>query len=323
MRNLLCLVLAFGALHAHAQRAFSQPELDAMLAPVALYPDPLLTHVLTAAIFPQDVAAAANWSRANAHLTADDALRVVEPHLWHPSVKALVAYPDVLARMAESPQWVADLGEAYSGFYPAVSATIQQLRARAEATGHLRSDEQQNVYRQNDAIYVQPVYPNIVYAPYYNPYVVYGTWWWPAFRPVYWRPWHARPVIVTHHHHFAHRHHSHHQHSHHQSHREHRGNRDVVHMAPAAPTHVVRQPVGLVRPMTAMPAPRAVESRPHRPVPESRRAPIVQSAPAVRSAPVQQVREHHGRFLGNAMQHDRGNGNGRGNGHRGGGRHGS
>jgi hypothetical protein len=197
LRLLLGLLIALGALNAHAQRIFNQAELDALLAPVALYPDPLLTHVLNASVYPEDVAAAAAWSRANPQLQGDAALATVESTAWHPSVKALLAYPDVLSRMAESPQWLADLGEAYMGSSAYVNATVQQLRARAQSSGHLRSNEQQYVYQQDQTIVVQPVYPTVVYAPYYDPYVVYGAWWWPAYRPVYWRPWVARPIVVT------------------------------------------------------------------------------------------------------------------------------
>lgn len=194
---LLALAISLGTLAAHAQRAFDQGELDAVLAPVALYPDPLLTHILNASVYPQDVAAAAAWWRANRELQGDAALAAVESEMWHPSVKALVAYPDVLARMAESPQWLADLGEAYTGSPEAVNAEVQQLRQRAQASGNLQSNSQQYVYQQGSEIVVQPVYPGVIYAPYYNPYVVYGPWWVPAFRPVYWRPWVYRPVVVT------------------------------------------------------------------------------------------------------------------------------
>ena len=197
-RILLAIVLALGALGAHAQqRVFNQGELDAVLAPIALYPDSLVTHILNASVFPQDVAAAAQWSRANPQLQGDAALAAVDGQLWHPSVKALVAYPDVLARMAGSPQWLGDLGEAYAGSPDAVNAEIQVLRQRAQANGNLQSNSQQYVYQQGDDIVVQPVYPGVIYAPYYNPYLVYGTWWWPAYQPVYWRPWVWRPVIVT------------------------------------------------------------------------------------------------------------------------------
>jgi hypothetical protein len=282
------LILSCGA-YAQQARTFTQAELDAMLAPVALYPDPLLTNILTAAIYPYDVKAAADWSAANPNVTGDDALRAVEGELWHPSVKALVAYPDVLARMAESPQWVVDLGNAYQSQYPALAASIQGLRARAHSTGALTSNDQQTVFQQNDDIYVQPASPNVVYAPYYDPYVVYGTWWWPAIYPVVWRPWVARPVFVTRI--VAPVRIVHPRHVWHPAHVE------PVRVMPT-PAHVVRQPVGLVKPMQAlpMPTPRAVSPRTqqrqplrqsfqqqaYRAVPESRRAPIVQShtAPA-------------------------------------------
>jgi hypothetical protein len=288
---LFSALLCLGAANAHAERTFNQAELDALLAPVALYPDPLLAHILNASLYPYDVQAAVQWSRANPNLSTDDALRAVEGELWHPSVKALVAYPDVLARMGESPQWVADLGEAYQYSYPALSATVQQLRSRAQATGHLRNNEQQYVYQQNDAIYVQPVYPNVVYAPYYNPYVVYGTWWWPAVVPVFWRPWVAHPVHVTRVIHPARVwHHGPAVHPHHHVHRV-QPVRAIPHSAP----NVVRQPVGQIRPLNPgpMPTPRAVtprqvQSQTYHRTPESQRAPIVRSGPVVH--PVQQVR---------------------------------
>ena len=279
-----------------------------MLAPIALYPDPLLTHILNASVFPQDVAAAAAWSRANPQLQGDAALATVERELWHPSVKALVAYPDVLARMAESPQWLADLGEAYSGSPAAVNAEIQQLRARAQATGNLQSNDQQYVYQQGQEIVVQPVYPQVIYAPYYNPYVVYGTWWWPAYRPVYWRPWVARPVFVT------------------------RVVRPVRIVQPVR----VQNPVRFVQPVQSAPFRLLPESRRQpivqsqtssqwRSIPESRRAPIVQSAPmaprapVVRSMPAPQVRFAE-RPFGQAAHAASGATRGGGGGH-GGGRH--
>ena len=190
-----CFVIALASLNANAQaRAFNQAELDALLAPVALYPDSLLDQILVAATYPHQVAAAAQWSQSNPRLSGDEAVRAAQPLGWHPSVTALTAFPDVLARMGASPQWVRELGEAWLTHEPYVLETVQQLRLRAEASGHLRSDEQQRVYRQGGSIVVQPVYSEVVFVRYYNPLVVFGPWWWPAYRPVYWHPWHARPV---------------------------------------------------------------------------------------------------------------------------------
>src|SRR5437899_1951104 len=196
IRILVGLVVALGALNAHA-RVYNQAELDALLAPIALYPDPLLNNILDAAQYPDDVLAAADWSRANPGVQGDAALQAVDEAPWAPSVKSLVVYPDVLARFAESPQWLADLGDAIATHGPYIQSTIQQLRVRAQSSGYLQSDANQNVYDQGGQLYVQPVYPSVVYAPYYNPFVVYGAWWWPAYRPWAFRPFYARPIVVT------------------------------------------------------------------------------------------------------------------------------
>ena len=261
VRLVFAALLSVSALGAQAQRAFEPGELESLLAPIALYPDPLLSQVLDASRYPQDVAAAAAWMRANPQLSGDAALATVQGTTWAPSVKALVATPDVLERMAESPQWLHDLAEAYTYDAPNVMATVQDLRVRAQASGYLQSNDQHYVTRQGEAIIVQPVYPNVVYAPWYDPYVVYGGWAW-AHRPAYWRPWLARPHFVT---------------------------RIVV--APPVRWHVHRP----AHPVHASP-PRIVQGgptvRPYRPVPESRRPPFVHSggSPIVRSAPPVQPR---------------------------------
>src|SRR6267378_5685338 len=200
MRTLLlalCLLLPLAPAQAQS-RLYSQPELDALLAPIALYPDPLLSQIPTAAVYPDQVAQAADWSRRNPGVSGDDAVQMAQDQPWEPSVKALVAYPDVLARMGESPQWTSDLGNAFLGQQTQAMTTVQALRQRAQASGYLRSNGEQNVYQQGPAIVVQPAYPQYVYVRYYDPFVVYGTWWWPAYRPVYWRPWAPRVVFVNH-----------------------------------------------------------------------------------------------------------------------------
>ena len=188
----VCLLLVAAPLQA---RAFNQAELDALLAPIALYPDVLLNQVLEASTHPGQLAQAANWSRTNTQYAGQDAVNAVQSWGWDPSVSALVAFPDVLQRMDANPQWLRDLGEAWRDAEPYVLETVQQLRQRAEAAGNLRNDGVQEVYRQGDSIVVQPVYPQYVVAPYYDPLVVFGTWWWTTYRPVVWRPWIARPVF--------------------------------------------------------------------------------------------------------------------------------
>jgi hypothetical protein len=196
-RILLCAALLASAFAARADRVFNQAELDALLAPVALYPDTVLSNILVAAGYPDDVREAAAWSRGNPQLRGDEALRAVESGPWHPSVKALVAMPEVLARMDESPTWLSDLGEAYRVHGPYVMETVQQLRQRAQASGYLRSDNEQQVYYEGSNIVVAPAYPHLVYVRYYDPFVVYGAWWWPAYRPVVWRPFAPRVIVVN------------------------------------------------------------------------------------------------------------------------------
>jgi hypothetical protein len=195
---LFCAALSFLPAAARAQSPqYNQSELDGLLAPVALYPDPVLSQVLAAAVAPDQIAEAAQWTRMNRGMTGDDALRAVQDRGWQPAVAALVAYPELLERMADSPQWTFDLGNAYLAQQGEVMATVQALRQRAYASGSLQSDAQQTVQYYGSYVAVLPAVPNVYYVRYYDPFVVYGPAWRPAYRPVYWRPWAPRPVFVT------------------------------------------------------------------------------------------------------------------------------
>ena len=185
----LALALSGPAVFAEERSRFTQAELDQMLAPVALYPDSLLAQILMAATYPVEVVQAARWSRANAYLTGEDAVRAVEPMDWDPSVKSLVAFPQILDRMDEQLDWTRRLGAAFIAQEPQVMDTIQQLRRRAEAAGNLVPGEEMRIVRDEDYLGIEPASPQVVYVPYYDPLVVYGTWWWPAHHPVHWAPW--------------------------------------------------------------------------------------------------------------------------------------
>lgn len=252
---------------AQAQKVYSQAELDALLAPIALQPDGVVSQVLIAATYPEDVTAAAAWSRANPYQRGDAAVRAVEQEPWDPAVKSLLAFPELLARMDESPQWLHDLGEAFLSQQPQVMDTVQGLRRRAQANGQLATTNDTAVYQQGEAIVVQPR-SEIVYVRYYDPYVVYGPWWWgPYYAPVIWRPWRPYPVVVVrgffysqpdwHHHHVSviHR---------------------PVYAHPQQHVHVV--PGKWQHRAAASHAPaRTPQARPYVRVPESQRKPIVQS----------------------------------------------
>lgn len=188
---LLAVLISFAPLTAPAQgdSAFSQQELDQMLAPIALYPDPLLSQIMMAATYPLEVVEAARWSRANPRLTGDQAVRAAEPFNWDPSVKSLLAFPQILYTMDENLAWMQRLGDAFLDQQSQVMDTVQNLRQRAYAAGNLRSTDQLRVEQQGPIFAIEAANPQDVYVPYYDPNVVYGPWWWPAYPPLYWAPW--------------------------------------------------------------------------------------------------------------------------------------
>jgi len=172
---------------------FSKEQLDQMVAPIALYPDSLLSQVLMAATYPADVADAAKWSKANAKQQGDAAVKAVDSQPWDPSVKALVAFPQVIQMMGEKPDWVQNLGDAFLASSKDVLDSAQRLRAQAQKAGNLKTTDQQKVVVEQPApqqtvIKIEPANPQVVYVPTYNPTVVYGAWPYPAYPPYYWPP---------------------------------------------------------------------------------------------------------------------------------------
>ncbi|SCK26585.1 Beta-propeller domains of methanol dehydrogenase type [Variovorax sp. HW608] len=173
---------------------FSQAQIDQLTAPIALYPDSLLSQVLMASTYPADVADAAKWSKANPQQSGDAAVRVVENQPWDPSVKSLVAFPQVIQAMGDKPDWVQNLGDAFLASSKDVLDSAQRLRSKAQQAGSLKTTEQQTVtveqepQTQQTVIKIEPTNPQTVYVPTYNPAVVYGTWPYPAYPPYYWYP---------------------------------------------------------------------------------------------------------------------------------------
>jgi hypothetical protein len=171
-----------------APPVFRQEELDQMLAPIALYPDSLLIQVLIAATYPLEVVQASRWVSTNPKLKGDKLAIALDKKDWDPSVKSLVNFPSVLAMMNDKLDWTQDLGDAFLGQKDQVMATIQDLRAKAYAAGNLKSTNEQVVVVQEKAIVIEPANPQYIYVPAYNPTVVYGTWWYPAYPPYYYYP---------------------------------------------------------------------------------------------------------------------------------------
>ena len=127
------------------QKLYKNEELDQMMAPVALYPDSVLSQILMACTYPSDVAAAAAWSAQHKDAKGDDAVRQVENQQWDPSVKSLVAFPQVLTQFQKEPDWVQKTGDAFLAQPEDVMEAIQRLRTQAQKAGNLKSNEQQNV----------------------------------------------------------------------------------------------------------------------------------------------------------------------------------
>ena len=189
----LALCMALFALPVMAQveenePAFTQAELDQLLAPIALYPDVLLSQVLMAATYPLEVVEASRWSRAHSGLEGDEAVQAVQDEAWDMSVKALVGFPDLIQRMDENLDWTRRLGDAFLLQEEQVMETTQRLRDRALAEGTLDSMEHITVERQTEQIIIEPADVRVVYVPYYSTRVVYGDWWWDDYPPYYWGP---------------------------------------------------------------------------------------------------------------------------------------
>jgi len=165
---------------------FSQAQLDQLLSPIALYPDTVLAHVLIAATYPLELVQAERWSAKRNSPGGQGAVDNVGHKPWDPSVKALVAFPDLLTRMVEDLDWTQDLGEAFLVNEEAVMGTVQYLRQQAYRSGHLDQSQHLKVIKQEKVIYIEPVEERIVYLPYYNPRVVYGHWRWASHHPIYW-----------------------------------------------------------------------------------------------------------------------------------------
>jgi hypothetical protein len=171
-----------------AQAPLAQGELDALLAPIALYPDQLLAQILMASTYPLQVVTAARFVQQNPSLTGDALDQALRNENWDPSVISLAAYPQVLSMMNDRLDWTQRLGNAFLANQQQVMDTVQALRSRAEAAGNLQSTPQQTVMNQGGFIDIEPAQPQYVYVPVYDPRVIYGSWPDPVYQPDYWYP---------------------------------------------------------------------------------------------------------------------------------------
>jgi len=163
--------------------AFKQEELDQILAPIALYPDSLLTQILMASTYPLEVVQADRWAKQNKDMKGDALAKALEAQPWDPSVKSLVNFPQVLTMMSEKLDWTQKLGDAFLAQQKDVMNTVQILRKKAYDSGNLKTTKEQTVVIEKETIIVEPASPQVIYVPTYNPTVVYGAWAYPAYPP--------------------------------------------------------------------------------------------------------------------------------------------
>jgi hypothetical protein len=181
------------------QASFSQAQIEQLVAPIALYPDSLLTQILMASTYPLEVVEAARWSRDNSTVKGEALQSAMQAQSWDPSVKALTAVPQTLEMMNDKLAWMEELGDAFLAQEQGVLGAVQKLRADAQAAGNLQSTPQQIVTTApapagvvasdvQRPIVIEPVNPDVYYVPVYNPAVVYGAWDYPDYPPINWSP---------------------------------------------------------------------------------------------------------------------------------------
>ncbi len=162
----------------------SLPQLEALVSPIALYPDALLSQMLLASTYPLEVAEAANWLRLNAGLSVAARETAMQSENWSSSVKSLVAFPQAMNMLGNKLDWTQKLGDAYLAQPADLMQAVQSLRLRAKQAGNLQSSQQVAVTSDADAnIIIAPANPQIVYVPTYNPTMVYGAWPYAAYPP--------------------------------------------------------------------------------------------------------------------------------------------
>jgi hypothetical protein len=150
-------------------------QLDQLVAPIALYPDALIAQTLAASTYPTQIVDADRWLQAQTGASAQQIASKVNSESWDSSVKALTAFPTVLAQMDKNLDWTTNLGNAYYNQPQDVMDAIQSMRKRSQASGNLKATPQQTVSSQNGSIVIAPANPSVVYVPVYDPWAVYGA----------------------------------------------------------------------------------------------------------------------------------------------------
>jgi uncharacterized protein DUF3300 len=168
-------------------------QLADLVAPVALYPDPLLSQVLVASTYPLEVVEAQQWLQRNRRLTGQQLMEAAREQNWDASVQGLVAFPDVLAMLNQDVQWTTALGNAFLAQQSDVMSAVQRMRARAQTNGRLSSTPQQTVTTEvqgaGSVIEIVPADPQVIYVPEYDPAYVWGPPAWGFYPPLFYASW--------------------------------------------------------------------------------------------------------------------------------------
>ena len=166
-------------------------QLDSLVAPIALYPDPMLSQVLVASTYPLEIVQLQQWLEKNKGLKDKALADAVKKQNWDPSIQAMAAMPDVVKRLAENIKWTADLGNAFLAQQSDVMDAVQRMRKKAKDAGNLKTTEQQKVetkvVENKTVVVIEQANPQVVYVPSYNPAVVYGPPVYP-YPPIYYPP---------------------------------------------------------------------------------------------------------------------------------------
>ena len=209
MGNILSLsllpgTLSYGTVEAYARQAQPQDvptgqaaplipndQLNSLVAPIALYPDPLLSQVLVASTYPLEIIQLQQWIQRNSGLKGDDLTSAVQKQDWDPSIQAMSVFPDLVKRLADDIKWTTDLGNAFLAQQDDVMDAVQRMRKKAFDAGTLKSSEQQKVETKTvetkTVVVIQPASTQVVYVPVYSPVVVYGPPVYP-YPPIYYPP---------------------------------------------------------------------------------------------------------------------------------------
>ncbi|HET7538735.1 MAG TPA: DUF3300 domain-containing protein [Polyangiaceae bacterium] len=178
----------------------SPEQLDSLVAPIALYPDPLLAQALAASTYPLEIIQLQQWQAKNPNLKDKELADAVAQQPWDPAIQSLAAIPELTKRLADDIQWTTDLGNAFLAQQSEVMDAVQRMRKKAQAKGALASNEQQKVETKivetKEVIVVVPAKPEVVYVPVYSPTVVYGPPVYP-YPPVYYPPYTPGAAFVT------------------------------------------------------------------------------------------------------------------------------